>query len=898
MKQIYSKIRAALRCVTVLAVLLVVLWPRVAAGQASCSNTTEGQDFWMMFLDNFDNAVDISFTITASNTVKDDGTWIFIQVTITNPNMKWSKTVNVPVGGSTTVEVPKKYAVGSSTANKVGDYAFHITSTADVSVYASSFVEATFDIATIYPTSTLDTEYVVQTYEGLSGYGTEVGVVATTYGTEVKMILPCAVTGGYKKGDTLTVELDKGETYQLKPSGDGNLSGMRILSNGQPIAVFQGTGCTNVPAGCAACDHLYEQTLPLKMWGQTYVIVPVATHTGGDRAIVTAERDSCVVTYDSTTTWTLNAGESKEFEVDSKKSHILEATSPVTVCLYIKGQACAGGESDPSAVIVPPVEQGLKKVRFEALSTDRTKYHYVNIIVPTEAKDSMLIDDEQVNGTFSDLNNGYSTVQLLIDAGTHTLYNSQGKFVAYFYGLGDYESYAYIAGMSLRNLRNHIYVNGVDKTDDTSAYIACFGKTVDLKVEINGKDPGTWYVDSVYVHYIDTLIHYDFETEGLHRVDAVSPSGCDTLTAYVFCRSTADTVDAEICFGDTYQIDTFSFNTTGMHTFAVVDEYGCDSMVTVDLTIIDSFLSVLVDTGCFDKPYQWQGKQYSLSGRYVDTLTSSHGCDSVLALDLTVLARPEVTISSESHCVDGSYTLSVDLSNAATNGVWPEHRWFSEPPDPTLEGHENEVEVRVLPQAYTVYGVEVYYHCKFIETTGLNVVSVPHAAVKVLPAALDYDRPSFEAHDISENAGQRYWWVDDELMTERGGTLYRDVDVYNTDSVLLTLVAGDGICYDTVRYTLNVWHTGIYAPNMFLPETYDDSHFIVRVHDAELISLSVYSRNGLRVFYDDVNPAQGWDGTYEGKPCPQGTYVWTATYRRADSPTRNHTATGTLTLMR
>ena len=877
--------------------LLVATWSNGASAQ--CSNTTEGKDFWFMFLDNYDNQVDLSLTITAAQTVKTDGTWIFIQVTISNPNKKWGTTVQVPVGGSTVVSIPKSYALGGS-ANKVENYAFHITSTVDVSVYASNFVDATFDIATIYPTSTLDTDYVVQTYEGLSSYGTEVGFVGTTDETELTMVLPCGLsTGSYKKGDTLTISLDKGETYQLKANSTGNLSGMRIVSNGKPFAVFQGTGCANVPTGCSACDHLYEQTLPLSIWGETHVIVPVATHTNGDRAIVTAGTEDCTVTYDGSTVWNLSAGQSKEFEVDSKNSHILEATAPVTVCLYVKGQGCAGGLSDPSAVIIPPVAQGLKKVRFEAISTERTEYHYVNIIVPTDCKDSMMINDTVIDGTFEDLDNGYSTIQLPVEAGTHTLSNSQGKFVAYFYGLGDYESYAYIAGMSLRNLRNSIYIEEVDKTDDTSAYIACYGNTVRCRVDFNsGKDPGTWYIDTEYVHLIDTVINYYFDTPGRHRIDAVSPSGCDTLTAYVYLRNPTDTIAGEICYGDTYTIDTFSFKTSGLHTFAVKDNYGCDSLVTLDLTIIDSFSSVLVDTGCFDKPYTWQGKQYDTPGLYYDSLISSHGCDSVLVLDLAIIQRPKVTISSESHCQDGSYTLAVNLSNAATDGVWPEHRWFSEPADPALEGHESDVVVKVLPKTHSVYGVEVYYRCTFTETVELKAVQVPKAILKVLPEALDYDKPSFEAHDISLNAGQRQWWVDNELMSERSSTLHRDVDVYHTDSVQLMLVAGDGVCFDTAWHTLPVWHTGVYAPNIFMPESYSESRFVVHTHDVKLESLTIYNRSGLQVYHNDENPSEGWDGDNDGKHCPQGTYVWIASYYRNDSPTRRHVVKGTVTLVR
>ena len=898
MSHFISALTKTIRVFAVCIVMLTAFLP--SPTRAQCSNTTQGKDFWFMFMDNYDNSVTLSLIVTAAKTILDDGTWVNVQVYISNPTKKWGKMLQVPLGGSEVIEIPKSYAV-SSTVNSKTYFGFHVEANVEVSLYASNFNDATFDIATIYPTSTLDTEYVVQTYDGLTGgLGTEVGFVATEDYTDLKMVLPCATTsGGYKKNDTLKISLDEGETFLLKAADGGNLSGMRVVSNGHPFAVFQGTGCANVPSTCYACDHLYEQTLPLKMWDQKYVIAPTAKHTNGDRAIVTANFDGTEVTLDGETLCTLDAGKSKEFEVSSSTSHLLESTLPVTVCLYVKGASCADGVGDPAAVIIPPVSQGLNRVRFQAIGTERTKYHYVNIIVPTEAKDSMMLNDTLVNGTYIDLDCGYSTIQLAVDTGTHTLSNTAGKFIAYFYGLGDYESYAYIAGMSLRNLHNHIYVEEIDKTDNPFPYTACFGNPVRLRVDMNDRnDPGAWHVDGEYLYLIDTVVNWDFDTPGLHRVDVVSSSGCDTVTAYVFCRDPHDSIAAEICFGDTYTVDTFSFKTSGLHTFALTDSYGCDSIITLDLTIIDSSYSVLVDTACEGRPYSWRGVQRDTTGLYVDTLTSSHGCDSVVALDLTVLKIPATPFTYVSHCEDGSYTVNVDLSNAAVNGELPDLRWFSEPPDSSLVGQEHETSVRVLPLTYTVYGIEVDYLCNFIKSIGLNVVEVPHAALKVSPEALDYDRPEFDAYDISTNADRRQWWVDNLLMSEQSSALHYAVDVQNSDSVVVMLVASDGTCSDTAWHTLPVWHTGVYAANIFMPNDYSNPRFTVMVHDVELESLTIYNRHGSLVYHNEENPEEGWDGTHDGKPCPQGTYVWTAAYRRADSPTRPHVVTGTVTLIR
>ena len=48
-------------------------------------------------------------------------------------------------------------------------------------------------------------------------------------------------------------------------------------------------------------------------------------------------------------------------------------------------------------------------------------------------------------------------------------------------------------------------------------------------------------------------------------------------------------------------------------------------------------------------------------------------------------------------------------------------------------------------------------------------------------------------------------------------------------------------------------------------------------------SIDLYSRGGALLWHsDDMNDE--WDGTYNGKPCPQATYVWIIHYRDVTAP--------------
>jgi len=65
------------------------------------------------------------------------------------------------------------------------------------------------------------------------------------------------------------------------------------------------------------------------------------------------------------------------------------------------------------------------------------------------------------------------------------------------------------------------------------------------------------------------------------------------------------------------------------------------------------------------------------------------------------------------------------------------------------------------------------------------------------------------------------------------------------------------------------------VPNAFTPGTLGGNNIlkVIRKGKAELKSFRIYDRWGLMVFETkDIN--QGWDGTYNGKPQPLGTYVY------------------------
>ena len=115
--------------------------------------------------------------------------------------------------------------------------------------------------------------------------------------------------------------------------------------------------------------------------------------------------------------------------------------------------------------------------------------------------------------------------------------------------------------------------------------------------------------------------------------------------------------------GNTY---TESNNTA---TDTLVNAVGCDSVVTLDLTILNSSSGTDVQTAC--DSFTWiDGNTYTASNNTaIDTLVNAMGCDSVVTLDLTILnstSGTDVQTACDSFTwIDGNtYTES---NNTATD---------------------------------------------------------------------------------------------------------------------------------------------------------------------------------------------------------------------------------------
>jgi gliding motility-associated-like protein len=88
-------------------------------------------------------------------------------------------------------------------------------------------------------------------------------------------------------------------------------------------------------------------------------------------------------------------------------------------------------------------------------------------------------------------------------------------------------------------------------------------------------------------------------------------------------------------------------------------------------------------------------------------------------------------------------------------------------------------------------------------------------------------------------------------------------------------------CSDTTFYKYEVLFKGLYVPNAFSPTSGNLSVLTFKPVGVNLKQylIEVFDQMGHMMWTSTAldsegRPLEGWDGTYNGSPMPQGTYMW------------------------
>lgn len=444
-----------------------------ASAQDTATIGTTGRDFWVMFLANGGDQTPHQTLLTA---VGDSNA----SITVSNPSTGWSTTSSLTANQSTQISVPIASSISEqSNTPQTKRVGLHVTSTSSISLYAKNYKFKCNDLTLILPSHALGTRYIMQDYPGdpsqssSPGPGAEVGFVATLDNTTLTMVLPCNLTNNSAlAGDTLTVNLMQGESYQLIANASDSFSGMEVTSNGKPFAAFQGNREAHIPAGYGGADLIYEQAVPVDYWGTTHVVVP-SYGRSGDRVRITSSEDNCQVYDNGTFLQTLQKGDTYEVVI-SGSAHQYSSNKKVCVGRYLRGSQSAGNPGDPASVMTPPVDLGVQHLRFNVPTATDISNHYLNIVARNSYVGSITLDGNNISSQFTQLNSTYSFAQIPVSTGIHLLESPLGPVVADYYALGNYAGYASLIGQSFCNQQTPIETSCMGRSSKGCDFWATF----------------------------------------------------------------------------------------------------------------------------------------------------------------------------------------------------------------------------------------------------------------------------------------------------------------------------------------------------------------------------------------------------------------------------------------
>ena len=112
-----------------------------------------------------------------------------------------------------------------------------------------------------------------------------------------------------------------------------------------------------------------------------------------------------------------------------------------------------------------------------------------------------------------------------------------------------------------------------------------------------------------------------------------------SLAGYSFSRSLRlDPITGELVATDcdSYLWNGNEYTASGDYIQVLTASNGCDSIVTLHLTINNSVHYSFTETAT--SPYIWNGTEYTETGDYTQNFTAANGCDSIVTLHLNILS--------------------------------------------------------------------------------------------------------------------------------------------------------------------------------------------------------------------------------------------------------------------
>jgi len=476
--------------------------------------SNKGKEFWLGYGHNV--------LFTADNPINAQQLVLYLSaeqaatVTVTVNGTAFSQTVSIPANTVDYSIVIPKSGINDAriVAEGLSTKGIHIVSNTPIVAYAHEYGLESSGATMLMPVETYGYTYYSVNYTQSSNYINSFSwfyVVASENNTRLVITPSDTTQGGWLPNHSYTVNLNKGEIYNVFGKTDPNnydgkdMTGSKVVSvsgadgSCHPVALFSGSsrndllspncsytytsGTSTYTVSGNGGEFMMQQIFPANTWGTKYVTYHTINNTSGNVATpfytiyrVAVRNPATVVKRNGVVmTGLIN---NFYYEFTSSTGDLIEADQPILVAQYTTStNQCLGATNnplgDPEMIYLSPIEQGVKKAIFYNTGNQSISLAYVNIIVPTGGLSSLLIDGVPLASTeyiTHPTDNQYAfAARRLFSVAQHSI-TCDSSFVATVYGTGTYESYGYNVGTLVNNLnaissiKNTYNTNGIPDT--------------------------------------------------------------------------------------------------------------------------------------------------------------------------------------------------------------------------------------------------------------------------------------------------------------------------------------------------------------------------------------------------------------------------------------------------
>ena len=518
-------------------------------------------------------------------------------ITVSINGTSWSRTVSVPANTvDFSVVIPKSGPEDARLlAEGLSTKSIHVSSDVPIVVYSHQQGSVSSGATMLMPVETFGYTYYSLNFTQISNYPDSYSwfyVVAAEDNTKLLITPSDSTQGGWLPGQAYTVNLNKGEIYNVFGKKTGNytgkdMTGSKLVSiagadgSCHPVAVFSGSSRNIICNTGNGGEVMQQQIFPANAWGTRYVTYHTVLNPNGD--IITPFLNYYRVAVRNPATVVKRNGvpltgiiNNFYYEFTSSTGDYIEADQPVLVAQYsVSANECTGTidppMGDPEMMYLSPIEQGVKNAFFYTTRSQAIDLNFINIIIPQSGLSSLFIDGIQPGGTeylTHPVNPDYAVVvRRFFGAAAQHHIKSDSSFIASVYGTGYYESYGYNMGTFVNNLNAYGSIrNTMNSTNQTDTFTC----------------PKTPFRISIQLAYRATSVHWK-----LSQAAGLNP-GTDSII------TNPAPVDSSFINGRKYYTYTlqqdFTFAATGTYyipvTYTAPDIDACNQTETTTIKVV------------------------------------------------------------------------------------------------------------------------------------------------------------------------------------------------------------------------------------------------------------------------------------------------------------------------